>query len=283
MPGPASCAGTATTTTEASLAGSDTSLDEEDVGTIMDSESPSFCIDPVQRRRLSNSKLSSRMVLASRIKWQIILLDLERQSSPAYFCCAMQRTIRSTKIPDGREIVPPPSGDEDPSCQGAHLQGVRQEVDAMQVLHELQVQWIRVVAADRDDREWKTIIDLRYAAKQKSMQQDADHTDYWSSSDGNKAGGHDQQAVPNESDLRCINQAFVDNVKKARNHLRSLPWRLEGSIDDEDEEVAVSSVSMKGTALSTGDGRSMSAKLAMTSVVSPIRALTFNSLPSSRS
>ncbi|CAJ2508186.1 Uu.00g093720.m01.CDS01 [Anthostomella pinea] len=95
---------------------------------------------------------------------------------------------------------------------------------AMQALHELQVQWIRVVATDRDDREWETRIDLRYTAKQKSMQQDADHNDYWSSSDDGKA----EQAVPNASDFRCINQAFVDNVKKARNHLRSLPWRLEG-------------------------------------------------------
>ncbi|KAI1342120.1 hypothetical protein F5Y15DRAFT_332468 [Xylariaceae sp. FL0016] len=97
---------------------------------------------------------------------------------------------------------------------------------ACAALLQLQAQYIRVIATDREDKLWETLIDLRYYAKEKLMQGQLDGA-------GDLDSGKD--SIPH--DAPPMIERWERSVSRAKSALRNLPWRVEGLALDPDKAI----------------------------------------------
>ncbi|KAI1501102.1 hypothetical protein F5X99DRAFT_428692 [Biscogniauxia marginata] len=94
---------------------------------------------------------------------------------------------------------------------------------ARDALLELQVQWVRVLAHDKDGRLFETVCDLRHVFKQKQMMMVM------------QDGGYDEQAPV--MDVQPMVELWEHNVRQAKAHLCNLAWRLRSLATDPQKAV----------------------------------------------
>ncbi|KAI0019579.1 hypothetical protein F4780DRAFT_431269 [Xylariomycetidae sp. FL0641] len=95
-------------------------------------------------------------------------------------------------------------------------------------LLDMPMQWLRVIATRKDGSVYEHVVDTRYLAKQREMEQEV------RLSGSNNKGNN---AAVGPSDVPVMQAFWANQVRRARGKLNNLTWRLEGLALEPDRAV----------------------------------------------